>query len=235
MYNNVFYPGTFKNPQLRDDFIAILLHELTHCAYTIKQNDIYKSEKQVLGRYEELLDGTTPLVDGNNTYMEPIINYVSTKIFGKKNGVYLAQTSNIAKLTNIIDEKQIVKNAFYSNEESFKECFKFLPDGAYEYFTDGMEWLNGSGEYGFRKETEIMNNFFNGIIPKLNQRKNQIKELKSLKSSLSQLQHLSQVQQLKQEPTEFLRKHGFIDKLLLTLVLFVVTCIVVIVTLVLIK
>lgn len=80
-----------------------------------------------------------------------------------------------------------------------------------------------------------MNNFFNGIIPKLNQRKNQIKELKSLKSSLSQLQHLSQVQQLKQEPTEFLRKHGFIDKLLLTLVLFVVTCIVVIVTLVLIK
>lgn len=42
--------------------------------------------------------------------MEPIINYVSTRIFGKKNEVYLAQTSNIAKLTNIIDEKQIVKN-----------------------------------------------------------------------------------------------------------------------------
>lgn len=41
-----------RNPKLREDFIGILIHELTHCAYTIKQN-----EKQVFGRYEELLDG----------------------------------------------------------------------------------------------------------------------------------------------------------------------------------
>lgn len=52
-----------KNPQLREDFIAVLIHELTHCAYTIKQNDIYISEKQIFGTYEELLDGKTPLVD----------------------------------------------------------------------------------------------------------------------------------------------------------------------------
>ena len=37
-----------RNPQLREDFIGILIHELTHCAYTIKQNDIYKSENKYL-------------------------------------------------------------------------------------------------------------------------------------------------------------------------------------------
>lgn len=38
--------------------MSILLHELTHCAYTIKQNDIYKSEKkQIFGTYEKSLDG----------------------------------------------------------------------------------------------------------------------------------------------------------------------------------
>lgn len=186
-----------RNPQLREDFIGILIHELTHCAYTIKQNDIYKSEKQIFGRYEELLDGKTPLVDGNDTYMEPIVNYISTRIFGKKNGTYPAQTSNIAKLTSVLDEKEIVRCAFNSDEGNFKKCFDVLPEGAYEYYTQGMEWLNGSGEYGFRKGTEIMNNFFNGNIPSLTQKQRQIKELKTLKSSLTELKNLPE-----EEPIE---------------------------------
>lgn len=49
--------------------------------------------------------------------MEPIVNYISTRIFGKKNGTYLAQTNNIAKLTSIIDEKEIVRSAFNSDED----------------------------------------------------------------------------------------------------------------------
>lgn len=97
-----FSKADLQNPQLRESFIGILLHELTHCAYTIKQNNIYKSEKQVFGTFEERLDGKTPLVDGNMTYMEPIVNYISTRIFGQKNGSYLAETANFARLANMI-------------------------------------------------------------------------------------------------------------------------------------
>ena len=223
-----------RNPQLREDFISILIHELTHCSYTIKQNDIYKSEKQIFGRYEELLDGKTLLVDGSNTYMEPIVNYISTRIFGKKNGTYPAQTSNIEKLTSILDEKEIVRSAFNSDEEAFRQCFEVLPEGAYEYYTEGMEWLNGTGEYDFRKGLEIMNNFFNGNIPSLTQKQRQIKELKSLKSSLSQLQPLSQKQQLEQGYARTLKKQGFIDMFLLTLILGTVIGIIATITLMLI-
>lgn len=236
--NNIsmfFTQEDLNNPQLREDFIGILIHELTHCAYTIKQNDIYKSEKQIFGRYEELFDGKTPLVDGNNTYMEPIVNYISTQIFGKKNGTYPAQTSNMAKLASILDEKEIIKSAFNSNEETFRQCFEVLPEGAYEYYTQGMEWLNGSGKYDFRKGTEIMNNFFNGNIPSLSKKQRQIKELKSLKSSLSQLQHLSLEQQLEQGYTRTLKKRGFINMFLLILLLSIVIGIVSLITTMLIK
>lgn len=224
-----------NNPQLREDFIGILIHELTHCAYTIKQNDIYKSEKQIFGKYEELLDGKTPLVDGSNTYMEPIVNYISTRIFGKNNGTYPAQTSNIAKLASVLDEKEIVRSAFNSNEETFRQCFEVLPEGAYEYYTEGMEWLNGSGEYGFRKGTEIMNNFFNGNIPNLTQNQRKIKELKSLKSTLSQLQPMSQEQELEKGYARTLKKQGFIDMFLLILLLISVIGFVSIITTMFIK
>lgn len=211
-----------KNPQLREDFIAILIHELTHCAYTIKQNNIYKNEKQIFGTYEELFDGKTPLVDGSNTYMEPIINYISTRIFGKKNGVYPAQTSNITKLISILNEKEIIRSAFNSDEETFKQCFEVLPEGAYEYYTDGMEWLNGTSEYGFRKGTEIMTNFFNGNIPKLSDNQKKIKEFQPLKSSLKSIEPLSQTNQLNNGYSRVLKKRGYINLFLLTLIVGII-------------
>ena len=213
-----------KNPQLREGFIGILIHELTHCAYTIKQNDIYKSEKQIFGRYEELFDGKTSLVDGSNTYMEPIVNYISTQIFGKKNGAYPAQTSNIAKLVSILDEKGIIQSAFNSDEKAFRQCFEVLPKGAYEYYTQGMEWLNDSGEYGFKKGTEIMNNFFNGNIPSLTKKQKQIKELKSLKNSLSQLQPLEQLEPVGKSNKVFsrIKTKGAINVLALSMIVGIV-------------
>lgn len=213
-----------RNPQLREDFIGILIHELTHCAYTIKQNDILKTERQVFGTYEELLDGKTPLVNGNNTYMEPIVNYISTRIFGKKNGTYPAQTSNIAKLASMLDEKEIIRSAFNSDEESFRQTFEVLPEGAYEYYTEGMEWLNGSGEYGFKKANEIMTNFYNGNIPNLSERQRKIKELKSLKSSLSQLQPLESLTQTQEIDKGFsrIKTRGAIDVLVLSMIVGIV-------------
>lgn len=75
--------------------------------------------------------------------MEPIVNYISSCIFGKKNGAYPAQTANFAKLANMIGNKELIRSAFNSDEETFKQCFNVLPEGAYEYFTEGLEWLNG--------------------------------------------------------------------------------------------
>ena len=97
-----------------------------------------------------------------------------------------------------------------------------------------MEWLNGTGEYDFRKGSEIMNNFVNGNIPSLTQKQRQIKELKSLKSSLSQLQPLSQKQQLEQGYARTLKKQGLIDMFLLTLILGTVIGIIATITLMLI-
>ena len=180
-----------KNPELREGFTSVLIHELTHSAYTIKQNDYFRSEKQIFGRYEKLPNGKTPLVEGNLVYMEPIVNYVATRIYGKNNGAYPARTSNIEKLASKLDEKRIIKSAFNSDEEEFKKAFEVLPKGAYEYYTEGMNWLITPSEYGFRKASEIMNNFYNDNIPSKSDKQQKIHELKSLKSSLIQLQQLS--------------------------------------------
>lgn len=176
-----FSESDLQNPKLREDFIGILLHELTHCAYTIKQNDIYKSEKQLFATFEERPDGKTPLVNGHDVYMEPIVNYVSSRIFGRKNGLYLSQTINFSKLASMLNEKKLIHSAFYSNETEFKECFKELPEGAYEYFTDGMKLLNYGSEIGYRRGNEIINNFFIGNIPDLSKKESRIKDVKSIK------------------------------------------------------
>lgn len=219
-----------QNPQLREDFMGILLHELTHCAYTIKQNDIYKSEKQIFGTYEKSFDGNTPLTEGNNTYMEPIVNYISSCIFGKKNGVYPAQTANFSKLANVIGDKELIKSAFNSDEETFRQCFDVLQEGAYEYFTEGMEWLNGSGQFGFRRGSEIMNNFFTGNIPTLSNRQKQIRELQSLKGQLKQFEPLSQEQEIEKGFSK-IKSKGVIDVLVLSMIVGIVCGIVIVLAL----
>lgn len=148
---------------LREDFIKVFLHELTHSIYTIKQKD--GSEKQIFGTYVKLADGKTPVVEGNFTYMEGIVNYIASEIYGKKNGIYPAQTINITKLMDMLDKNKLIRSAFDSDEAAFKKCFDGLPKGAYEYFTEGMNWFNTPGTYGYRTGSRVMMNFFQGIIP----------------------------------------------------------------------
>ncbi len=175
-----FTKDSLKSEQLREDFTSVLLHELTHCAYTIKTDHFYEQrEIQVFGEYAKN-DDKTKLVDGTDVFMEAIVNYISIQIYGKKNGMYLMQTKSIEKLANMTDIKQLIKSAFLSDETMFKKCFKLLPEGAFEYFKDGMSWLSGFGGYSFRKGTEIMQNFFDGNIPSLT--KNQfVEDLKEIK------------------------------------------------------
>lgn len=157
-------------------------------------------------------------------YLEPIVNYISSRIFGKKNGAYLAQTSNMEKLASILNEKDIVRSAFNSDEETFRQCFEVLPEGAFEYYSEGMKWLNGTGEYSFRKGTEIMNNFFSGNIPSLTQKEKQRNELKLFKNSLSQLQPIEQFKQSEELDKEFsrIKTKGAINILVLSIIVGVV-------------
>ncbi len=48
----------------------------------------------------------------------------------------------------MLDSDKLIRSAFDSDEKAFKSCFSVLPKGAYEYFTEGMSWLNTPGNYG---------------------------------------------------------------------------------------
>ncbi len=208
-----FSKEDLNNIQLRKHFISILLHELTHCAYNKKENDIYESETQIFGTYESLLNGKTLLTKGHNIYLEAIVNYISCRIFGETNELYLAETANIAKLASIVNEKELIRSAFYSDEKAFQACFQSLSPSAYEYFTEGMKWLNLRDEIGFKKGTEIMNNFFMGNIPSLTPSK-RFKEIE--KASI-------------QEDNQTLRR-GFINMFLLALILIILIIVVIVIT-----
>lgn len=110
-----FSESDLKNPQLLEAFIDILIHELTHVAYTIKvdENNFKKQEKHLFGTRELSLDGTTLLVEGNDIYMEAIINFISCRILDKtNNGSYMPETTSIFRLTQKIDEKKINQQCF---------------------------------------------------------------------------------------------------------------------------
>lgn len=210
----------------RENLIGTLMHELTHAAYTIKSpTDVLYgltggAERHIFGSYREeerFGEKGSRLVDGNNIYMEPIVNYISTRIFGQNNGSYLAETANFAKLATMIGEKDLIQSAFNSDEQQFRSCFEVLPEGAYEYFTDGMKWLSSGNQIGLKRGTEIMNNFFSGNIPSLTENQRKIKELQSLKSSLTKLQPLSQEQELDKGFAR-IRTKGAIDVLVLSMI-----------------
>ncbi len=152
-----------KNIQLRGHYIEILLHELTHCAYTIKNKDMPWRESQIFGTRTKMQDGTIAVIAGSSVYMEPIVNYISTKMFGRSNGAYITETACFEKLTTILNEKAMIKAAFNSDERAFKQCFSNMPDKAYEYYTEGMKCFNMGVRYNDRGRF-IMKNFFNGKI-----------------------------------------------------------------------
>ena len=160
--NMYFYKSSFDNEQLIEDFKGVLIHELTHCAYNIKNHDLYGSETQVFATFEPGYDGNPRLTNGTYNFTEPIINYISTSIDGRKTGAYIAQTTSIQQLADKIGQEAIVKNAFYANQEEFKTAMEAISPGAYDYFESGLSFFNANlYDHGKR----IMDNFFMNNIP----------------------------------------------------------------------
>ena len=133
------------------DLKSTLLHELTHAAYTIK-GDYGIGEKHIFSETsKDIISGEYRQIGSNNNNVEAIVNYISSRIEGKKPDeveTYPAETKAIYMLAEKVDEKSIIQAAWNSNEEQLKQSYiEALGKGneigtqSYNGFQDGMKKL----------------------------------------------------------------------------------------------
>lgn len=105
---------------------STLIHELTHSAYTIK-DEYGMGEKHIFSTIgKDYLSGEYRQIGGNNNNIEAIVNYISSRIEGKNPdeiSTYQAETKAIYLLAEKIDEKSIVQSAWVSDEQQFKQAY----------------------------------------------------------------------------------------------------------------
>lgn len=105
---------------------STLIHELTHSAYTIK-DEYGMGEKHIFSTTgKDYLSGEYRQIGGNNNNVEAIVNYISSRIEGKNPdeiSTYQAETKAIYMLAEKIDEKSIVQSAWLSDEQQFKQAY----------------------------------------------------------------------------------------------------------------
>ena len=110
----------------RAEIKSTLIHELTHSAYTIK-DEYGMGEKHIFSETsKDYLSGEYRQIGGNNNNVEAIVNYISSRIEGKNPdeiSTYQAETKAIYMLAEKIDEKSIVQSAWVSDEQQFKQAY----------------------------------------------------------------------------------------------------------------
>ena len=110
----------------RAEIKSTLIHELTHSAYTIK-DEYGMGEKHIFSETgKDYFSGEYRQIGGNNNNVEAIVNYISSRIEGKNPdeiSTYQAETKAIYMLAEKIDEKSIVQSAWVSDEQQFKQAY----------------------------------------------------------------------------------------------------------------
>ena len=110
----------------RSEIKSTLIHELTHSAYTIK-DEYGIGEKHIFSETgKDYFSGEYRQIDGNNSNIEALQNYISSRIDGKSPdelSTYQAETKAIYILAEKIDEKSIVQSAWVSDEQQFKQAY----------------------------------------------------------------------------------------------------------------
>ena len=105
---------------------STLIHELTHSAYTIK-DEYGIGEKHIFSATgKDYLSGEYRKINGNNNNVEAIVNYISSRIEGKSPDeilTYQAETKAIYMLAEKINEKSIIQAAWISDEQLFKQSY----------------------------------------------------------------------------------------------------------------
>lgn len=146
-----------KRDAKRADIKSTLIHELTHAAYTIK-GDFGIGEKHVFSHMMTSIIFKEYRNNANYTYVEPIVNYISSRIEGKdpeKLETYKFETQAIYMLAEKVDEKSIIRAAWESDEYKFKKtCIDALckdeetGEKSYSSFEKGVEELAYIRKYG---------------------------------------------------------------------------------------
>ena len=110
----------------RAEIKSTLIHELTHSAYTIK-DEYGMGEKHIFSTTgKDYLSGEYRQIAGNNNNVEAIVNYISSRIEGKNPdeiSTYQAETKAIYMLAEKIEEKSIVQSAWVSDEQQLKQAY----------------------------------------------------------------------------------------------------------------
>lgn len=137
--------------QRRSEIKSTLIHELTHAAYTIK--DRYGiGEKHIFSKTgKDYLSGEYRQIIGDSTFVEAIVNYISSKIERKNPNelkTYQAETKAMYMLSEKMNEKSIIQAAWNSDEQQFKQAYiesigKDITEGekSYHQFREGMKRL----------------------------------------------------------------------------------------------
>ena len=126
------YTEPYKQKLLQDmqtrkaEIKSTLIHELTHSAYTIK-DEYGMGEKHIFSTTgKDYLSGEYRQIGGNNNNVEAIVNYISSRIEGKNPdeiSTYQAETKAIYMLAEKVDEKSIIQSAWASDEQQFKQAY----------------------------------------------------------------------------------------------------------------
>lgn len=126
----------------------IYIHELSHCAYTIKRGqNIQEHMFEVL---QEQPTGEVKRIDGSPEIKEAMVNYISTSILGRKNNLYPAGTASFERLAQKVDITKLIKSAWDSSSYDFEQVFSRLspqnPKAACDTFRNGLYYFE-SGRY----------------------------------------------------------------------------------------
>ena len=133
----------------RKQIKSTIKHELTHAAYTIK-GEYGLGEKHVFSFIaKNSLLNQYGIISGKSTYVEPIINYISTKGEGKnveEIGTYRFGTEAIYMLAEKMGDEGIIRAAWNSDELSFQEKYEAKIGKTYDDFEKQVGKLTRFGE-----------------------------------------------------------------------------------------
>ena len=105
---------------------STLIHELTHSAYTIK-NEYGIGEKHIFSETsKDYLSGEYRQIGGNNIFVEGIVNYIASRIEGKNPDeieTYQAETKAVYMMSKKVGEKSIIVAAWNSDEQHLRQSY----------------------------------------------------------------------------------------------------------------
>lgn len=170
-------------------------------------------------------------IGGNSNNVEGIVNYISSRIEGKKPNEILSypgETEAIYMLAQKMDEKSIIKSAWDSNEKEFKQNYieamgKDIPEGekSYNDFQIIMRRLNrsdvdddfGKSKKNNKKYLEELKQVFDGKKKENEVMKRKLEKLPQREFKFPSVPDKKNELSISQRISKFFEKHELLMKL----------------------